>query len=399
MKVCLNFICKDEEHVIERMLNSTLKICDCIVANDTGSSDNTIKLIKEFGEKYDIPTLVVEREFDNFGNSRNYALESLKKYVSEELKWDLNDTFHIWLDCDEQFEYSEKFDKSKLKWDKDIYKLSAVLGVNKYSRVTAFRLSKNVEWYGPLHEYLRPKENMTSGDITEFWVNVKNDGNSWKIDTNKKYKKDALLYEKFILEDSDIAKDPRWLFYCAQSWHDSATSKNEEENKESLRRSMYYYKKRIESEEKGYFEEIYYSQLRIGIIQMILKEDFNVFKDSLLEAYKHDNMRGEGFKYIIQYYQREKKWHNSLIFTKFCYDEFHGKSPYPKRILFIEEALYEWKFLEMHIGSLFYNRRIKEAQKLCIELEEIMNGKIHLFTKEDVVRVKKNINHIKSIKI
>ena len=55
-KLALNFICKDESHVIERMLTSVKSIVDLIVVNDTGSTDGTQDLIKKFGQENNIPT-------------------------------------------------------------------------------------------------------------------------------------------------------------------------------------------------------------------------------------------------------------------------------------------------------------------------------------------------------
>jgi len=46
-KLALNFICKNESHVVERMLNSAKGITDLIVVNDTGSTDGTQELIKK----------------------------------------------------------------------------------------------------------------------------------------------------------------------------------------------------------------------------------------------------------------------------------------------------------------------------------------------------------------
>mgnify|MGYP003347915063 CR=1 FL=1 len=49
-KLALNFICKNESQVIERMLNSNKPIVDLIVCNDTGSTDGTQDIIKKWGE-------------------------------------------------------------------------------------------------------------------------------------------------------------------------------------------------------------------------------------------------------------------------------------------------------------------------------------------------------------
>ena len=65
-KLALNFICKDESHVIKNMLESCKGITDLIVVNDTGSTDGTQDIIKNFGKENNIPTYVFERPFDDF---------------------------------------------------------------------------------------------------------------------------------------------------------------------------------------------------------------------------------------------------------------------------------------------------------------------------------------------
>ena len=74
-KLALNFICKDESHVIGKMLESAKSITDLIVATDTGSTDGTQDIIRKFGEDNNIPTYVYDRPFDNFENSRNNSME------------------------------------------------------------------------------------------------------------------------------------------------------------------------------------------------------------------------------------------------------------------------------------------------------------------------------------
>ncbi len=82
-KLALNFICKNESHIINNMLASTLPIVDLIVASDTGSTDDTIDIIRKFGLENHIPTYIFERPFDDFGSSRNFALAKLKETVAD----------------------------------------------------------------------------------------------------------------------------------------------------------------------------------------------------------------------------------------------------------------------------------------------------------------------------
>ena len=56
-KLALNFICKDESPVIEKMLESAKSIVDLIVVNDTGSTDGTQQIIKNFGIFFICPNI------------------------------------------------------------------------------------------------------------------------------------------------------------------------------------------------------------------------------------------------------------------------------------------------------------------------------------------------------
>jgi glycosyltransferase involved in cell wall biosynthesis len=81
------------------MLNSIKPIVDGICIIDTGSTDNTIDVINNWGNNNQIETYVFERAFDNFENSRN---ESFKK--AREIFLSKNDGhtyYNFWLDADE----------------------------------------------------------------------------------------------------------------------------------------------------------------------------------------------------------------------------------------------------------------------------------------------------------
>lgn len=387
-KLALNFICKDESHIIEKMLKSTLPIIDLIVANDTGSTDGTQEIIKKFGKENNIPTYVLERPFDNFENSRNYAMDNLIK-ITKELKWDLDKSYGFWIDCDETIADVDKFNKDSLS--KDLYMINAQINNTIYTRNTFFKLSKKFEWYGPVHEFIRPLfKNITTGVINGMYIDVKMDGNSWKGSIADKYKKHAFLLEEYIDKDRS---DSRWVFYTAQSYYDSSCTKSKSENEERLRRALNYYKERIDRKD-GHEEEIYFSQYRIGIIMNKLDESWNLTHQEFLKAYTIDPLRGESIKAIIDYYLRTKQWHNAYLYSKFSLENFHNKSPYPKRILFLNEKLYSWKILEVHSIISYYTGRIEESKKCYKKLLSLINEKPNLFSIDDINKIKSNKKYL-----
>lgn len=384
VKLALNFICKNEAHVIDGMLESAKTMTDLIVVNDTGSTDGTQDIIKKFGEENNIPTYVFERPFDDFEKSRNHAMQKLKDVIYE-LGWDATQTYGYWLDCDETLVVNPKFNKSQFV--NDLYMINAFIGSTKYTRNTFFRVSKPFKWYGVVHEFIICEEqNITSGLAENIHIDVKMTGASWQGDIPAKYLSHAHILEKYINNDR---KDPRWIFYTAQSYHDAGNIQNKEESEERLRRSLKYYRERAQRSD-GYAEEIYYSQFRIGTIMKLLEEPWNLTHQELLKAYSIDPMRGESIKVIIDYYLQMGEFHLAYIYSKFAKLNFHGKNPYPTRLLFVDESLYIWKFLEAHAAVCFYIGKMEEAKATYNEMLNMIKLYPQYFTQEDLQKIAAN---------
>jgi hypothetical protein len=386
VKLALNFICKNESHIIEKMLYSTKPIVDLIVATDTGSSDGTQDIIKKFGKDNNIPTYVFDRPFDNFENSRNHSMQKLIE-TSKLLKWDLDKSYGFWIDCDETLIIADSFDKEHLT--EDIYMLDAYIDRVKHTKNTFFKLSKDFEWYGPVHEFIIPKYDKCrlGGVIDNLYVDCKLEGASWKGSISDKYRSHASILENYI--DNDRT-DPRWIFYTAQSYYDSASTESKSDNDERLRRSMHYYKERVERKD-GFKEEIFFSQFRIGTIMKRLEEPWYLTHQELLKAYSLDPLRGESIKAIIDYYLQMGDWEKAYIYTKFGKSNFHGKNPYPNRVLFIDESLYGWKFIEVNAIASYYTGRMDEAKSDFKTLKSLILSNPSLFSKDDISKINHNI--------
>jgi glycosyltransferase involved in cell wall biosynthesis len=382
-KLILTQIMKNESHVAKRMLDSIKSIVDGICVIDTGSTDDSIEVVRKWGSDNGIETYVFERPFDNFENSRNYSFQKARELF---LKDDVNTYYNFWLDFDEQMIISPNFNKNSL--DKDLYMLNTNIGRMKYTRNEVCRLDKKFKFYGPIHEYIISEEsNITSGLLSGLEVLVSMDGGSWKEDISKKYKNHAHVLESYI---DDNRKDPRWIFYTAQSYHDSASLKdNNEDNRDRLLRSIRYYRERV-SRPDGYHEEIFYSQFRIGSIMRRLEEPWSLTMAELLKAYNMDPLRGEPIKVICEHYINIGEYHNAYIWSSFGVKNFHGKNPYPNRLLFVDSQTYDWKFLELHAATCYYTGRKDESRETYKHLISLTSLKRNLFSDEDISKIESN---------
>ena len=76
--ICLNMIVKNESKIITRLLTTVLPIIDTYCICDTGSTDMTKEIIKEFFDMRCIEGKIIEEPFKNFGHNRTVALNAAK---------------------------------------------------------------------------------------------------------------------------------------------------------------------------------------------------------------------------------------------------------------------------------------------------------------------------------
>ena len=139
--VCLNMIVKDEHQVILRCLASVKTFIDYWVIVDTGSTDGTQELIRNFMK--DIPGELFERPWVNFAHNRNEALILAQG----------KDDYLLIIDADEKIVEIEPLNKSE--WDKDCYLLEAQnTDGTAFYRPNFIRNNSTWRWTDVIHEYL-----------------------------------------------------------------------------------------------------------------------------------------------------------------------------------------------------------------------------------------------------
>ena len=145
-KVCVYAICKNEEKFVKRWIDS-MKEADKIFVLDTGSTDNTVKLLKENGAI--VKTKKVEPW--RFDVARNESL----KMIDEDFD------IYICTDLDEIFEkdWREKLEKI---WQPNTNRLRYIynwnLDENNIPKVSFYGEkihSKNYTWVNAVHEILK----------------------------------------------------------------------------------------------------------------------------------------------------------------------------------------------------------------------------------------------------
>lgn len=155
IKISLCMIVKDEEAVLKRCLKSAKKVADEIVIVDTGSSDNTINIAKQFTEH--VYSYLWQ---DDFAAARNFAFS---KGTGDYL---------LWLDADDVIYESELAKLTALKSVLERERPDVVFcpystgGNAVFTRERFLRKEADFQWQGRVHECVAPRGKIVHSDFT-----------------------------------------------------------------------------------------------------------------------------------------------------------------------------------------------------------------------------------------
>ena len=343
MSICLNMIVKNESAIIRSTLEnltSYVKFAYWVIC-DTGSTDGTQDIIKNFFKEKNIPGDLFQDEWKDFGHNRSLALS--RAYESKKADYVLI------FDADDAFRGNFKI-PSPLTMDRYSCKFGYGLDFTWYRPVI---LNNKIKWkyFGVLHEYVdciepnyQPKTTNLDGD---YYIEARTIGGDRNKD-DKKYQKDAQVLVKALEEEKDTGLRARYAFYCAQSFRDCGDFQN----------AIKYYMMRTTM---GHFdEEIHVSYFNAGRMMAALNYTEQEVEKTLLDGWNYMKDRSECLYELSKYYRLKGNYPKGYI-----YGELGRKIPYPKyRVLFLHRDIYEWRLADETAISAYYIGKHDEAIKL-----------------------------------
>lgn len=288
-------IVKNEEEVLDGCLESIKDICDEIIIVDTGSTDQTKRIARNYTDKiYDFQWI------DDFSAARNYAFsKATKDYI-------------LWLDADDIL-YEE--DQAKLKHLKrtlnnsvDSVSMLYILNFDQYDNPSFYfrrnRLVKRAnqfKWKGAVHEYLEVGGTIIEADIAV--VHRKKDKKVNVPPSNRNIR----IYEKRLKNGEKFT--PRDLYYYA----------NELMDHKQFKRALEYYEKFI-SGEKGWYEDKIHACLRAASIYRMDKNQEKEL-DHLLKTFRYDTPRAETCCKLGDLFMEKKQVKQSIYWYERALEE------------------------------------------------------------------------------
>jgi len=344
-KLTLSMIVKNEAPNIERCLESVAPFINYYVICDTGSTDNTKEIVKNFFDKKGIPGEVLDHEWSDFGTNRSKAIAACEGKTEWVMMIDADDFITGKLPVD-------KFDSNL-----DGYVVRIKRGPFEWYRAQVFNIGKKKWWYEePLHEYAICEQPMNIARLEgDYAWEVRTEGCRYretKGDDREKYRRDYHILRKYLDEDPN---QPRKQFYLAQSAFDAHMFDIAEVE----------YEKRANMGQ--WIEEVFYSWVRVGICRELLNKPIGEVIDAFMKAYETLPNRVEPLYQMSCIYRKHGRPRDAFIMASY------GLSiPMPQdQILFVDTSNYQWGILDevattaAHVGK--HHMGLAACEKLLSE--------------------------------
>lgn len=313
--ICLVMIIKNEGAIMPRLLKSVNDIIDDIVISDTGSTDNTIEVVKKTAEELGKPIYIDETPFVNFAHNRTISVQVAQR--------ESKSTYLLFIDADMILCTSPKFDKNTSFDGADVIQLiQKAPGLEYYNTRLVRRTLQGVKYCAPTHEYLSYPggSKLKKIDRNLIYINDIGDGRC----KDNKFDRDYKLLKKGI---EDEPKAERYYFYLAETC--KFQGKHEESN--------IYYQKRIEF--GGWVEEVCLSYVG-KVTNYLALGKITEAEKTALESNLHNPNRSEALYLLCEYHRQKSNHAKSLLFY-----ELGSRIKFPENdVLFVRGDVYNFLF-------------------------------------------------------
>lgn len=367
--ITLCMIVKNETHVILRCLESVYKYIDRYDITDTGSTDGTQDMIRDFFAKKGIPGEIYQSDWKGFGDHAGNIGSRTEAFQNAKGKAD-----YAWvIDADDSLSGDLILPHGT---DVDAYTLQFTRGEFSWWRTQIFKNNRDWRYVGVLHEYpdSDPKPYRIEKLHGNYFIDARTEGaRNIGVSPIEKYSKDAEALEKAIAEDPT---NVRYQFYLAQSYFDS----------QQWEKALNAYKRRAEM--GGWEEEIYFSLYRVAICKVFLQHPWSEIYDAFMMSYEARPTRAEPLYQLARLHRMHNRPKAAYIYARMALE-----IPRPvEDTLFIEEIPYSWGNLD-ELGAVAHTvGKFHLGMQVCHKL--LCENK---FPPEHKQRIENNFNSYKQI--
>jgi tetratricopeptide (TPR) repeat protein len=375
--ICLNMIA-----IIVRMLETVFPHISTYCICDTGSSDDTMTLIKDFFDSRNMAGILMQEKFVNFEHNRSIALSAccdIDMYLQRE-KREIDASvemavrsyrqflktraktmttiekpriieYVLFLDADMKLECHASM-AALLKEKQNVYLMHQGSCAFTYAnvRLVSVAILDTCRYWGVTHEYLHYPSTCSRGTIdqTQAFIQDIGDGGC-KTD---KFERDIRLLDAGLVQDP---YNTRYMFYLAKTYFETGRHAD----------AIVHFEKNIKLD--GWVEERWYSYYCLGKCHMALNRGADAV-EAWLAAYKLFPHRAENIYEIAKYYRCAQHYDVAHMYYTLA-----SELNVAKNLLFMENDVYDYKLdYEMTIIGYYSRHNKKNRYDLALLSMSVM---------------------------
>lgn len=337
-------IVKNEAPVIRRCLASVRPLIDHWIIADTGSTDGTQTIIRDY--LHDIPGDLHERPWVDFAHNRTEALVLARPHGD----------YTMIIDADDVLEIPPGFRLPFL--NADSYTFEIRLRDTRYWRTQLVRNTIAWRYEGVLHEFLScagPNgervftENRSQKQLKGIGIRMSEEGARRRQSAAERYRRDAQVLETALETETDPFLITRYKFYLAQSYLDAGDKPKALQN--------YLERSRL----GGWAQEVFMSLYRAALIKGELHADDEAdVIATFLQAHSVDERRAEALHGAARYSRLRGQYRQGYEFAKRALP-----IRLPDQGLFLEEWIYQYGVLDEYAVNAYWAGEYGECAKAC----------------------------------
>lgn len=328
--LCVSISVKNDDQVVRKCLDSVEEIADCLCIYDTGSTDRTLEVVREFMQKTGIPGKIYQNHSPNFERNRILAFHAGQKALNE-FGVSLGASYILLLDPDMVLKTGPAFRKESLK--EDAYLLLENSSSLSYSRYTPrlIRASLSLDGIDEAHQTLGIKKPERFVKLQTVMIEEQEESSYY---TGEKLKKQI---EKLTQALEAAPENRRYLLDLAQNY----------KGLKQYEAALHYYQKLTEKSDNK--EEVWFAKYMSGECHQEMNDWENALA-SYMEAYQYNSHRAEPLYKIASFYRQQGQNDLAYLFAK----QGTRLTPPPDPLLIPYPLLHPYQFDEEISISAYY---------------------------------------------
>jgi glycosyltransferase involved in cell wall biosynthesis len=339
----LCMIVRNEAHVIQRCLESALPLIDYVLIVDTGSTDATRTVVRDFLSQKGIPGEVIDEPWQSFAYNRTFALGTLRQ------KREID--YGLMIDADQTIVYESDFSAQRFKESlrEDLYDIRLRTGSIEYLVPHLSSNHVDIAYRGVLHEYRECPDDCTQGIASGFYIQEMRD--SARSTNVRKFQDDAETLLDALRTEADPFLVSRYKFYLAQSFRDFGDFES----------ALKYY---LERAELGFWDqEIFLSLYNAAQMKEALKHPETEIIEIYLRAHQTCPHRAEALHGAARFCRTVGRYDQGYALAK---QVLHLRNP--QRGLFVEAWIYQYGLRDELSVLAYWIGNYAESLDLCLSL-------------------------------